>query len=329
MKVILTKYQKANIPVLISTLASNLKDQVPFSSTTTSDSDRTDLLEILRDVSTRSKIESFQTKINRLVTIAKNNNNAFIYYQLGRIHETASQYDKADHYYLKAKENDLLRFRAPEDINNIIRTLAKQHRAILVDYRNNLSKNSPNGLVGDNFMLEHLHPNLQGYFILADSFYQKLKSNGFFGSWKDAVPTSQAWKERPIIAAEEYAGFAKIIQLKSDYPYTDKPKKVVLPQPTDWQQQIGLQYYGKKINWLDMLNQSYKGYLDRRNISMVLKTSEMIADAMPQNAKANFRAGKQQRQEGNIITAKRFFERALLEEPNNQLFINALSSTSK
>ena len=75
-----------------------------------------------------------------------------------------------------------------------------------------------------------------------------------------------------------------------------------------------------------MLNLSYKGYLERRNLPMVLKTSEMIADAIPFNTKVNFRVAKQQLQAGNKLAAKRFFQRAVLEEPTNKKYKTALST---
>jgi tetratricopeptide (TPR) repeat protein/Fe-S cluster assembly iron-binding protein IscA len=320
LNLILTKYKSAKIPVLISTIASNLRDHPPFSSVTTSDTDRLVLINIHKSIKSGSSFTEQQTEITRLSKTASLNNNAYIYFQLAEILDIAGRHKQAKIFYVAAKEHDLLRFRATDDINKIISNLAKEHKAVLVDYESNLSKSSPNGIVGNNFMLEHLHPNLQGYFILADSFYRKLKSEELFGDWNGAITTSQAWKERPVIAAEEYAGFAKIIQLKSDYPYTDKPKKVILPKPADWQQEIGIRYYSKKIDWLEMLNQSYKGYLDRRNIPMVLKTSEMIADAMPQNAITNFRVAKQQLQEGNTNKSLQFLDRALAEEPNNKKY---------
>ncbi len=321
--IILAKYEKANIPVLISTIASNIKDQPPFSSVTSHSKDKQSLVNIFNDVRSGNDLLKHKQETSRLQAKAIKNNNAFIFYQLAKIHEKGGQQEKAKEYYLEAKENDLLRFRAPERMNDIIRNLAKKRGAILVDYQSNLTRSSPNELIGNNFMLEHLHPNLQGYFILADSFYQKLKSNKSFGTWENSVTTSQAWKERPIIAAEEYAGFAKIVQLKSDYPYTDKPKEIILPRPADWQQEIGLRYYSKEINWLEMLNLSYTGYLERRNMPMVLKTSEMIADALPHNAETNYRVAKQQLQAGNILTAKRFFQRAFNEEPDNLNYKNS------
>ena len=329
LSLILAKYQSAKIPVFISTIASNLKDHPPFSSFDTNRSSKQLLIKIERSLKSGESLSHHKKELDNLIKDAKLNNDAFLYYKIAKLYEWSKKANKAKSFYLKAKDNDLLRFRAPEDINIIITQLAKQYAATLVDYEENLTLRSSSKIIGDNFMLEHLHPNLQGYFILADSFYQKLKSNQLFGKWDKAITTAKAWQERPIIPAEEYAAFAKIIKLKSDYPYTKQPKKIVLPKPLDWQQQLGLKYYSKQISWLEMLNLSYKGYLDRRNVSMVLKTSEMIADAMPQNAEINFRVGKQQLQEKNLLKAKQYFQRSLMEDPTNETYRRFLEKNNK
>jgi len=326
---ILSKYHDANIPVLISTIASNNKDHPPFSSVQLSDKIWLLLSDTLKKIHAKAELNQYQSDLNRLAKDAVSDSNAKLHFELAKAYESVENFERARFHYDQARENDLLRFRAPKAINQIIKSLAKKHQMIVVDYQANLIKSSANGLIGNNFMLEHLHPNLQGYFILADSFYKKLQSQKLLGSWKNSIPTSIAWQQRPIIPAEEYAGFVKIIQLKSDYPFTDKPKKVILPKPADWQQQIGMKYFSKEINWLEMLNQSYRGYLKNRNIKMILKSSQIIADAMPQNAKANFRVGQQLLQENNPKKARRFFVRAVLEEPSNKHYAAALAKSKK
>lgn len=325
LNLLLEKYLNANIPVLISTIASNTKDQPPFSSKPLGTEDKQTIQRIFSGLNSRRSASEFSSDIKKLETRAVKERNADLHYQLGQIFELAGQMALAKTHYIEAKENDLLRFRAPKEINQIIKELAIKHQATLVDYQLNLVKSSPNGMIGNNFMLEHLHPNLQGYFILADSFYQQLKTNKLLATWKNPIETSQAWKERPILPSEEYAGFAKIIQLKSDYPFTEKPEKVILPKPADWQQDLGMQYFTKKIDWLTMLNKSYRGYLEQRNIPMLLKTSQIIAEAMPQNAAANYRVGLQLLQEGKPSYAGRFLARAVLEEPDNVTYMRALT----
>jgi hypothetical protein len=39
---------------------------------------------------------------------------------------------------------------------------------------------SPNGLIGGDIMLEHVHSNVKGYFLMADAFYRIMQNNHLF-----------------------------------------------------------------------------------------------------------------------------------------------------
>lgn len=329
LNLLLARYKEAQIPVLIATISSNLKDQKPFASS----EPEPKALTLLRHLSKQAKANNLSNKnLELLESFSLNtmkNNSSELHFKLAKIFQSINAHRTAKNHFILARDNDLLRFRAPTAINDIIKEEAARHAAIVVDYETILSNKSADGLVGNNFMLEHLHPNLQGYFILADSFYQALKKAKLFADWRQLISTNQAWRQRPVIPAEEYNAFATIVQLKSDYPFTDKPEQFRLPQPEDWQQQIGLQYFNKQIDWLTMMNLSYQGYVKRRNIPMLMKTAQIIADSMPQNAEANFRVGKQLLQAKKPQQALIYFKRALLEKPDNSTYQTMFDNTNK
>ena len=74
---------------------------------------------------------------------------------------------------------DALRFRAPEDINDIIARLCRKYdNAHLVDTRAAFEAASDHGIIGKSLLLEHVHPNLMGYALMADAFYHALQQQG-------------------------------------------------------------------------------------------------------------------------------------------------------
>lgn len=90
----------------------------------------------------------------------------------------AGHFDLAKKEYISAKERDLLRFRAPEAVNQIIRKLANSNTYIhLVDVRAAFNQASPHAILGHETLLEHVHPNLYGYALMADAYYQSLKKH--------------------------------------------------------------------------------------------------------------------------------------------------------
>ena len=44
-------------------------------------------------------------------------------------------------------------------------------------------RESRDGILGDELLLEHVHPNLRGYFLLADAYYDALEAAGLIGNW--------------------------------------------------------------------------------------------------------------------------------------------------
>lgn len=211
---------------------------------------------------------------------------------------------------MKAKDLDQLRFRAPEQINADIESLAGQYDASLVPVENALIARSQGGIVGSNLMLEHLHPNLQGYFTIANAFYDAIDKSNLFEQWR-TISAAEAWKNRPVLPAEEYNAFAKILNLKSDYPFTEAPQQLNLPRPSDWQQQIGYDLFSKKLDWLAMVQASRQGYLKLGDSHMLLKIDRILADALPHSARANFNAGNSLQAKSQKELSKYYFTRAL------------------
>ena len=139
---ILKKFQSANVPVVLSDLVCNLRDQVPFVSKPADGHPAAD------DVFRQARNLDF-----------------------------SGQYAKAEKEYRLAKDLDALRFRAPEAMNEVIYRLAEQYQYPVVPMKKAFEDASPNHLVGDNLMTDHLHPNMHGYFLMAEAFFQTMKKN--------------------------------------------------------------------------------------------------------------------------------------------------------
>ncbi|WP_100641062.1 SGNH/GDSL hydrolase family protein [Alteromonas facilis] len=280
MSALLNKYQAAGIPVFISTIASNLRDQPPFSSEPIPQA----FTQAIKTVSSLSETKT-------LATQWKTSDSAALHFQIAQKLYQYQSFEDAKYHFIKAKELDLLRFRAPEAINQVIKRLAKNKGVYLVDAEQQMLARSEGNIVGNNLMLEHLHPNVPGYFIIADSVYQGLMQSGLFRPWQN-ISTNTAWKRRPLLPAEEYFGYASVLTLMADYPFTDSPQPVSLPAPADWQQELGLLQFKKQIDWLTMTKRSAERYQLARDTHMHVKALQLIADALPHDPIANVAAGE-------------------------------------
>ncbi|TRY32458.1 SGNH/GDSL hydrolase family protein [Aliiglaciecola sp. M165] len=306
LSLILEKYQGAGIPVFISTLVSNLLDQRPFSSLPTPSNLENALRQLSEQITTQSVDNVLLEQTAKSVSIT---DSADAHFQLGRIFNALGDSTKAKLFLTQAKDLDLLRFRAPEAINSIIRNHALRYGAILVNAQQRFEQQSPLGVVGNNLMLEHLHPNVEGYFLLSDAFYQSMSMSKAI-SFKQEITPNVAWKQRMLLQAEEYYGFAKALQLKSDYPFVDEPQLLKLPAPQNWQQQLGKDLFDKKLNWLSMVQHAQTNYQAERNSSQVIKTQLMLADALPYEARLNVQAADMLMKTGQTARASTYIQRS-------------------
>lgn len=185
MQDLLAKFKKAGVPVLISEQVSNLRDQPPF------------------------------------VSVAENGQPAAMQvYQQAQQLDKAGRYDEARAAYVLAKDLDALPFRAPELINQTIHALARQFEYPIVPMQSYFEKASPNGIIGSQLMMEHLHPTAQGYFLISEAFLDSMRQAGMVqANWPQSVLTAgyrEAWgiTEFDVVLAR-----MRIAELTDSWPF--------------------------------------------------------------------------------------------------------------
>ncbi len=311
MQLLLQKYQAAGIPVVISTVASNLADQPPFSSAELPAAQQQQLNAFVQHPAPDA------AQVNAITELAASYHSADAYYALGRHLLAANQPDQAKAAFILAKDHDLLRFRAPEAINAIIRQLAaKAANVTLVDAEQALAAASSNGIIGAGLMLEHLHPNADGYFEIADSFYQVLADASIPARFPTLIPRQQAYREMPLLAAEHYVGKAKIAALVADYPFSKTPQTPKLPARQNWFDELGYTVHTKKLDWLTMANATLK-QVQHSDKTELLKVAKLLSDAIPNDSNLSYQAGVILLQNGRATEAGRYLLRAIRHAPDN------------
>jgi tetratricopeptide (TPR) repeat protein len=189
---ILTKAKNKGVPVFLSDLVTNVRDSRPFGSIETSGQ--------------KSAMDVYKSAVQ--------------YEQMG-------DYKTAKELYYKAKDLDCVRFRAPGEINDIIREYAKKYDAIFVPMVSSFEANSPHELVGNNLLLEHVHPNIAGYFLMADVFYKQIIKSQIIGVQPDVYRTESAdyykrnWGYTEL---DSLLGYHRIANLSYHWPFRDESK---------------------------------------------------------------------------------------------------------
>ncbi len=83
---------------------------------------------------------------------------------------------QARNRFAAAKDLDALRFRAPSELNALIPQLCRKYKqAHLVDAKAAFECRSAQHIIGNELLLEHVHPKLEGYAVLSDAFYRSME----------------------------------------------------------------------------------------------------------------------------------------------------------
>ena len=208
-----------NIPVFISNLVSNEKDLKPFISSKTDSATSAEYQYSLADAAFR--------------------NNDFA---------------KAKGLYLNAKDLDMLRFRAPETVNEIIAGLPQEFPSVyLVDTKKLFEAHSPQGIIGSETILEHVHPNILGYGLMSEAFYQAIKQQYLISNnWKNEISFEQLRHEMPITMVDSLKGTYEIQVLKEFWPF-DEGKTFDSNKLNSFEEQLAVALLNFKISWNDAL----------------------------------------------------------------------------
>jgi len=179
---ILLTAQRAGVPVVLSTVAVNLKDCAPFASIHApglSTNKLSDWNEIFEEGITNESAGSYKKALALYRKAAEIDPQfAELQFRMGDCDLALTNYAQALRDFELARDDDALDFRADSRINSIIREAVSRHAGqgvYLVDAARILAQNSPEGIPGLNFFYEHVHLNFAGNYLLARDFAEKIK----------------------------------------------------------------------------------------------------------------------------------------------------------
>lgn len=223
MNLLLQGYADVGIPVYVGTLASNLRDQAPFLSGT-GEAEASTVNDAIREAGTllsAGRADSALLVMDGAVADAPGHAGA--HFVRARALESLGRIDEARQAYIASKDRDELRFRAPEAMNDIIRDLADAHGARVVEVQKAMEDASPNGLIGKDMMLEHLHPTVPGYRTLGGAFFMALagsqfgRERGLRWAWDQALAVQR--RATPVPPLDSLTGAYRVQQLTASWPF--------------------------------------------------------------------------------------------------------------
>ena len=311
--VLLERYHDAGIPVFIGTLASNEKDLAPFASRL---AEGTDVAAWRRHLETGVDAlfdgDTDLASISLEEAMALDDRAASVHFALGRLFEKQGEYAAARLAYLEARDRDQLRFRAPQSFNRIIRAVAKEQGAQVVEVEASLLDHAAHGIIGNELMLEHLHPNLWGYFLLADAYYQVLLDGGLLGAEAQVISREQAWSELPVTAVDLKKADYEIMRLTSDWPFRAERSLPASPVRSNEIEQLAYSLFKGETTWSSAMEQLQAYYLQQQNTLAAAHVAVLLADTYPYDTERQSQAGQLAQDAGLAQDAARLLRRAPL-----------------
>ncbi|WP_240615458.1 hypothetical protein [Alteromonas facilis] len=265
MSAVLGSFAQHNIPVFLANLVSNEKDQPPF--------------------------ESAAEEQGLALSAQLNYKTANELYQ-------ADEKSQALMHYQRARDLDLLRFRAPSELNQLIAEFAQQPNVFLVDVESAIRTDSPDGIVGFKHMLEHLHPTARGYFLIGLHFLTTMQNHGILLQ-RDLPALTEMWQRIPLTETDLLFAKYKIAQLTSDYPFTREPIPFHLPEATTKPDQAAQARFNGG-DWLQQQQLLLSYYQQQQRPDIAATIAGTLADALFNNVQAANAASQLYRISGDL-----------------------------
>lgn len=278
------------LPVIVASQVSNLRDQPPFVSIddedVREDARRSFHQEYERGMSEwrEGKVASAAEDFRR--AIASDSLHADAHYALARCLDSLGLKAAAREEYVKSRDDDQLRFRASSDFNKAIRSIADDRYVFFADMEKAFQVESPDSLVGRSLMLEHLHPDSRGAFIVARTYAHLMREHGLLatrGEWAaaDTVPEETLWAERSVTALDEAIAQRRTEVLTSGWPFkTGTPIVEAIPA-TDTLKTIAEQVTRRKWSWRQGHEAAADFYLSRNDREDATREYRTIIDQLP------------------------------------------------
>ena len=110
------------------------------------------------------------------------------WYMLAECHRLTNRMEQARHAYLQAKEWDVCPLRILQPMNEAVLEIADQTRTPLVDAQGLFERNSPHRIVDGQWLVDHVHPTIEGHQLLAGELAAQLVAQGVVqpaADWED------------------------------------------------------------------------------------------------------------------------------------------------
>lgn len=245
--------------------------------------------------------------------------NASANYWMGRTLLSDGNEALAKGFLERARDNDLLKFRAPRDVNMIIRRVCMLTGTPLVSADSLLSSMSVQGIPGDTMFWEHLHPTVRGYYEIACMFVREIDGlhliNKQEGITASALLPFQMDSLSVCWLDLAYADLS-IQHLTGRWPFQNyKRGAAVLDSSEPAIVQIARDTYNRKLRWDDGCYKSASYFWSKGLHRQARTTYEALLEEYPYNFYPEYLLGSLLSHTGHSQESIPHYERSIASNP--------------
>ena len=217
----------AKIPIVLSTVASNLSGHSPVSFLLPENLDPQDMEDwtVLFYKGEHLSVEKlWHDALEQLKQAeAISSNSSLLHYRMGQCLESLERYSESRKEFEMARDLDGCRFRAPGSFRGIVRDVAEQtprSNVFFVDSAEQLAVEAGPAVLGSNYFLEHVHYNLHGHRRLAIILSRFVQEQILKRQWNVArVPTDSGMDQLLGLLPEDHlSGLSYALKVMSVFP---------------------------------------------------------------------------------------------------------------
>jgi tetratricopeptide (TPR) repeat protein/lysophospholipase L1-like esterase len=272
---IVHSFRQRNIPIILGEISSNLMFP-PFAPRPTLSPDP------LAAAVTSGRYAAAESLLAK--GHANDSANAYYLYWRGRLSLAEGDSRNAVRFLGSARDNDLLKFRAPGQINDIIHQIGREESVPVLPIDSLLRAWSPNGVTDSTFFCEHLHPAFRGYDQIARMYVKGIVDLHVVHSPRppaasllpfDPDSLSVPWLDL------EFGAFS-LRALTTRWPFTNMPpRRDILDTCPEWELKIVKDLYIGTVGWTDALLQYAQKAKELQMHSAVVTAMSALVEEYP------------------------------------------------
>lgn len=114
---------------------------------------------------------------------------------------------------------DILPIRAPSEVNETIKSVAKETDVILADLEAVFQDYDPRSVIGKPMIVEHLHPSNEGYYLIASHLTHIILKEGFLTASKKLDFDDPSLKRKLAIGKLDNGALVRLRRMLRIWPF--------------------------------------------------------------------------------------------------------------